>query len=381
MATPSEKPRIIVIDDSKLMRVSIRNVLKDEFHLTEAVDGEQGWTLLGSDPSLQVVITDAQMPGIDGYELIARIRASENPTLRAIPIVMITGADDQSARERALQAGATDFITKPFDKTQLLARTRALAKSDQTTRKLVQTSEALAEQGAIDPVTGVSSRRFFVERGAQELAFSTRRNQDLSVIALHVDGFTDFQTRQGQPQAEQLLLWVAKKLKDTLRTEDTLARIDGAMFAIIATGAGRLEGAVLCDRARKGLNNAPFSGENGGNITITASIGLVCLSFDKLDTIEALLALADQRAVRAHSEGGNRTIASNVPEKKIPAPTEVAPGIEAALQMVAARNIERLPPHFIGLMRRMLPLFEAADQRLQLGIGDALATIKKRLEK
>ncbi len=381
MSIPSEKPRIIVIDDSKLMRVSIRNVLKDEFHLTEAVDGEQGWALLGSDPSLQVVITDAQMPGIDGYELIARIRASENPALRAIPIVMITGADDQSARERALQAGATDFITKPFDKTQLLARTRALAKSDQTTRKLVQTSEALAEQGAIDPVTNVSSRRFFVERGAQELAFSTRRNQDLSVIALHVDGFTDFQTRQGQPQAEQLLLWVAKKLKDTLRTEDTLARIDGAMFAIIATGAGRLEGAVLCDRARKGLNSAPFTGEDGSNITITASIGLVCLSFDKLDTIEALLALADQRAARAHSEGGNRTIASNVPEKKIPAPTEVTPSIEAALQMVAARNIERLPPHFIGLMRRMLPLFEAADQRLQLGIGDALATIKKRLEK
>lgn len=380
MAEPAEKPHVIVIDDSKLMRVSIKNVLKDEFRLSEALDGEQGWAMLCGDASLQVVITDAQMPGIDGYELIARIRASENVTIRSIPIIMITGADDQSARERALQAGATDFITKPFDKTQLLARTRALAKSDQTTRKLVETSEALAEQGAIDPVTGISSRRFFVDRGAQELAFSTRRHQDLSVIALHVDRFADFQKLHGQTQAEQLLVWVAKKLKDTVRTEDTLARIDGAAFAIIATSAGRLEAAVLCERARKALNTLPFN-EGGISAPITVSIGLVCLSFDKLDNIEKFLALADQRALRAHNEGGNRTVASNVPEKKTPATTEAVPSIEAALQMVAVRNFDRLQPYFITLLRRLLPLFEAADQRLQLGLGDALATIKKRLEK
>jgi len=380
MIDSSEKPHIIVIDDSKLMRLSISNVLKEEFHLTEAVDGEQGWAMLCSDPALQLVITDAQMPGIDGLELIARIRASENAAIRSVPIIMITGAEDESARERALQAGATDFITKPFDKPQLLARSRALTKSDQTSRKLVQTSEALAEQGAIDPVTGISSRRFFIERGAQELAFSTRRNQDLSVIALHVDQFADFKNQHGQGLADQLLLWIAKKLKDILRTEDTLARIDGATFAIISAGAGRLEGATLCERARKVISAAPL-GESGTSTPVTLSIGLVCLSFDKLDNIEKFLELADQRAVRARSEGGNRAIASNLPDKKISEPVEPVPGIESALQMVAARNIDRLQPHFIALLRRMLPLFEAADQRLQLGIGEAIATIKNRLEK
>ena len=380
MAESADKPHVIVIDDSKLMRVSVKNVLKDEFHLVEAVDGEQGWDALCADPALQVVITDAQMPGIDGYELIARIRASDNPTIRAVPIIMITGADEESARERALQAGATDFITKPFDKTQLLARTRALAKSDQTTRKLAQTSEALAEQGAVDPVTGVSSRRFFVERGAQELAFSTRRNQDLSVIVLRVDQFAEVQRQQGQALAEKLLHWVAKNLKDTVRAEDTLARIDGATFAILATGTGRLEGAVLCDRARKALTAAPYA-EGAASIAITASVGLVCLSFDKLDTIEKFLELADQRVVRAQNEGGNRTVASNAAEMKPPAATGPAPGLDAALQILATRNLDRLQPYFITLMRRMLPLFEAADQRLQLGLGDALTTIRKRLEK
>ena len=380
MTEPSEKPHIIIIDDSKLMRVSISNVLKEEFHLTEAVDGEQGWVMLCNDPALQLVITDSQMPGIDGLELIARIRASESATIRSVPIIMITGAEDELARERALQTGATDFITKPFDKPQLLARTRALTKSDQTSRKLVQTSEALAEQGAVDPVTGVSSRRFFVERGAQELAFSTRRNQDLSVIALHVDQFVDFQKQHGQVQVDELLQWVARKLKDIVRTEDTLARMDGASFAIISAGAGRLEGATLCERARRALNAAPFA-EGGISTPVSASIGLVCLSFDKPDTIDKFLALADQRAARASSEGGNRAIASNLPEKRASEPVEPEPGIDSALQMVATHNFDRLQPHFITLLRRLLPLFEAADQRLQLGIGNALAIIKNRLEK
>lgn len=371
------RPRVIVIDDSKLMRVSIRNVLKDEFTLVEAESGEQGWDLLCADPTLQVVITDAQMPGIDGYELIARIRACDKAPLRSLPIIMITGADDETARERALKTGATDFITKPFDKIQLLARIRAHAKADNTTRQLAQTSETLAEQGGVDALTGISSRRFFIDRGTQDLAFSARRSQDLSVIALHVDRFVDLQKQLGAETANKVLVWVAKKLKETVRTEDTVARIDGATFAIIAGAAGRMEAAVLCERARKALNSAPWT-ESGQPIVVTGSLGLVCLSFDKLTSIEAFLTLAHQRAARAQADGGNRTVAANAPEKKS-AVAELPPGIESALQMVAARQLDRLQPHFLTLLRRLLPLFEAANGKLNLGIGEHLAAIKTKL--
>lgn len=380
MTTPTTRPRVIVIDDSKLMRVSIRNVLKDEFTLVEAESGERGWDLLCADPTLQVVITDAQMPGIDGYELIARIRACDTAPLRSLPIIMITGADDETARERALKAGATDFITKPFDKTQLLARIRAHANADNTTRKLAQTTETLAEQGAVDALTGISSRRYFIERGTQELAFSVRRNQDLSVVALHVDRYDDLLQQHGQAQADKILGWVAKKLKETVRTEDTVARIEGATFAIIAGAAGRLEAAVLCERARKALNGAPWT-DSGQSIVVTGSLGLVCLSYDKPANIEAFLMLANQRAARAGAAGGNRTVAAEAVEKRPAATPEPTPGIEAALQMVAARNTEKLHPHFIALLRRLLPLFEAANDKLNLGIGEHLAAIKSRLQK
>jgi diguanylate cyclase (GGDEF)-like protein len=380
MTTATERPRIIIIDDSKLMRVSLKNVLKDEFVIVEAENGEQGWELLLRDATLQVVITDAQMPLLDGYELIARVRASQATHLKEIPIIMITGADDQSARERALQTGATDFVTKPFDKTQLLARVRSHAKLDQTSRKLAETAEALAEQGAVDPLTNLSSRRNFIERGAQDLAAARRRNQDLSFIALHVDGFDAVVARHGKDTGDKVQTWVATKLKDMIRAEDTLARLDDARFAIVATGAGRLEGAVLCERARKAVSAAPFT-DGAVTVGVTLSLGLACHSFDKPDNAETFLAMADRRAARAQHEGGNKIIASDAAEKKAAPVVELAPNVDSALQLLASKNLDRLKPHFLTLMRRVLPLFEAAESHLKLGIGDAIATIKTRLEK
>jgi diguanylate cyclase (GGDEF)-like protein len=369
-----EKPRIIVVDDSKLMRVSLKNCLKDEFDIVETENGEQGWKTLTSDPTLQVVITDAQMPVLDGWELIARIRGSSLDHVREIPVIMITGADDETARERALAAGATDFVTKPFDKTQLLARTRTHAKLDQTTRKL-------AAEGAIDPVTNVNSRRYFSERGTQDLAFAKRRSQDVSVIVMRIDRYDAIRADHGEEVGTELLQWVARKIKETVRTEDTLARIEGASFAVIASGAGRLEGAVLCERARKAVIAAPFA-HGGGNIPVSLSLGLVCFGHDRPETIEKFLEIAEQRATRAQAEGGNRIVAADVAEKKPDSVVvELVPGVDSALQMIASKNVERLKPHFVTLLRRVLPLFEAADAHLKLGIGDALAAIRQKLAK
>ena len=122
------------------------------------------------------------MPHLDGYDLIARIRAHDDPRFQHIPVNMVTAADDEAARQRALELGATDCITKPFDKAQLLARVRAQARMDQTSRDLAETSEALIKHATDDALTGVRSRRYFLRRGEQDLAFASRHQQDLSVF-------------------------------------------------------------------------------------------------------------------------------------------------------------------------------------------------------
>ena len=90
--TTSEKPRILIIDDSRLVRVKLTNVLQDEFDISEAEDGESGWEKLLADDNIKVVLTDAGMPKLDGYGLIKRIRAHGESRVQEVPIIMITAA-------------------------------------------------------------------------------------------------------------------------------------------------------------------------------------------------------------------------------------------------------------------------------------------------
>ena len=116
----TERARVLVVDDSRVIRKAIGKVLGSEFELTEAEDGEAGWDTLTRDNRTEVVISDIQMPRLDGYGMICRIRAAEDPRLRDIPIIVITGAEDEITKERAYACGANDFILKPIDSAQLL---------------------------------------------------------------------------------------------------------------------------------------------------------------------------------------------------------------------------------------------------------------------
>ena len=125
------KPRVLVADDSRVIRKAVTKILGNDFELVEAEDGESAWDQLGKQDRVDVLMTDIEMPKLDGYGLICRVRAAEQSNLRDMPIIVITGAEDEVTRERAYACGATDFITKPIDSVQLLARARAHAKLDE----------------------------------------------------------------------------------------------------------------------------------------------------------------------------------------------------------------------------------------------------------
>jgi len=126
------RPWVLVVDDSRVVRKTIINTLGPSFNILEAGDGMAGWRMLRQNSRIEVVISDIQMPEMDGYNLICKVRGVEDPGLREIPIIVITSADDEITRERAYACGANDFILKPFNATQLLECVRAqLADSHQ----------------------------------------------------------------------------------------------------------------------------------------------------------------------------------------------------------------------------------------------------------
>ncbi len=119
-----EKPWVLIVDDSRVVRRTILNTLGPTFHILEAGDGAAGWRMLRQNSRVEVVISDIQMPEMDGYSLICKVRAVEDPALREIPIIVITSAEDEITRERAYACGANDFILKPFHADQLLSCVR-----------------------------------------------------------------------------------------------------------------------------------------------------------------------------------------------------------------------------------------------------------------
>src|SRR5690349_14858119 len=144
--------RVLVVDDSKVIRNAARKMLGAEFDVVIAEDGSEAWSILENDPAIQVVFTDLVMPGLNGYELLRDIRTAVDPRLRALPVIVVTGVDeDEVARVRALELGATDFVTKPFTSIDLLARARAHASHQRETTQL-------RAQTTLDQLTGLPNK-------------------------------------------------------------------------------------------------------------------------------------------------------------------------------------------------------------------------------
>jgi diguanylate cyclase (GGDEF)-like protein len=377
-AAPPTPPRVLIVDDSKVARTAIRTVLEGEFEVIEAEDGEQGWQALATNDSIRAVVTDANMPNLDGYGLISRIRGSPEVWIQNIPVVMVTGVEEKAARARALEAGVTDFFHKPVYKTVFLDKIRTHVRLGQATRKLIETSAALAEEGAIDPVTGINSRRYFLERVAQDLAYSKRHAQNLSIIFIEADGFEELARAGDDTITERLLIWLAHQLKETVRTEDTIARINDSRFAVTMVNSGRLEAAVLGDRLRKLITATDFI---HGDVPrrITVSLCLVSVGRDPIESVDDFLVIADRRLAQARGEGGNRMISSDSPETQMDeSMTELLSSLDALLQDVE-RNGDKLAPYLTELVERAVRILEVGNDNLGLDILDGIRYIKAKL--
>jgi two-component system cell cycle response regulator len=376
---PANRPRLLVVDDSRVMRKAIVKLAQEQFEVSEAEDGEEGWDKLVGDDRIQVVIADVLMPRLDGYALICRIRAAEQSRIRDVPVIVITGADDEQTRERAFACGANDFITKPIDGEQLLACALEQARLDQTARRLSAAAERLAGQTSVDPLTQLNSRRQFVQRGHQDLAAVRRRGDDLSLIRLDVDNFKAIYSEHGDDVGDRILVWLTKIMQAETRTEDTLARIGGSAFAIVTPGAGRLDAAVLCERLRKRVAAEPFRHQNV-TIPVTISVGLVTLGHDSGDTIEDLLALAEERVTAARAAGGDR-LSVGEPTENQGGETVIVeqPDVSTALEMLQRGDAGKLEPYLVELALTVLPLLELCNNKLDLQVDFELQALKDRL--
>jgi len=247
----STSTRILFVDDSKVILKTAQKILSAEFDVITAVDGDDAWKKLGLDPDVQVVFTDINMPGTDGFGLLKKVRSAEDPGMHAMPVILVTGADDdESARQLALERGATDFLNKKFMSTELLTRARAHSKYQ---RIAVQ----LRAQSMVDPQTGLANEQGFLVRLEQDIAYARRHGDELALVRVEIDDMATTLQHLGDAVVEQIVLQVANLIRKRIRVEDTAGRIGRGSFAISLPG-GHLGGieamaAFLHDQAAHAL--------------------------------------------------------------------------------------------------------------------------------
>lgn len=296
---------ILVIEDQETMRSAIiaalrHNSLATCFH--EAGDGIEGLKImLGI--KMDLVVCDVDMPRLDGFRFLALARAREE--LRDIPVILLTGKDDLTSKVRGLEEGASDYITKPFDNAELVARVRTHLRLKSLQDQLREANVRLREMSYADHLTGLYNRRYLMEMLDREFSRSRRTSHGLSLIILDVDNFKEINDQHGHQGGDTVLQDVAELFKAELRDYDTAVRFGGDEFVAVLPDTTSQTAVMVAERIRKALEGHPFHGKMRSR-RVTASLGVAIYPGIVDESVEGLIREADTALYRAKSQGRNQ---------------------------------------------------------------------------
>lgn len=296
------KPRVLIADDSRIVRATLIKHVQGMFEFKEAVDGEQAWEILLLDPNIRVLITDLTMPKLDGYGLLKRIRDSKIGRIRDIPVVVVSGSDEQEERDKVMAAGATDLITKGIGTAQLLSRLDILSKLVNTQREYESGLEVLVKRasGTQIQTAQLASPYALREQAETMLAQAIRLHKNFILLNVCI-GFRQKNTGDviSDFARDDVIQAIGQLLQGTIRQTDCVARTADAEFTVVTTSVNFDSARNFAERLCKAISSAKIL-ENQA-VSVVASCGLVSLcEFDlsvpnQIPTLNAIWDIANRR--------------------------------------------------------------------------------------
>ncbi|BCG48045.1 GGDEF/response regulator receiver domain protein [Citrifermentans bremense] len=302
---------VLVIDDSAAIREQVVRTLKDvglfEEYL-EARDGLEGFkTLIESRPDL--VICDVDMPRMDGYKFLQLV--ASRPELLGLPIIMLTGMMDFNSKIKGLEQGASDYLTKPFDAGELVARVKVQLKIKSLQDELKKANEQLKRLTNIDHLTNLFNRRYLSEILESEFFRARRNRENLSMVIIDIDYFKNVNDTYGHQNGDVVLASVAGLAQQMLRAYDSAARYGGEEFVLILPGTPLQGGEMVAERLRQSVLEFAFP-HPMEDLTLTISAGVAAYPSPLVENIDSLFRQADEALYRAKQAGRNRVERMNV---------------------------------------------------------------------
>lgn len=298
---PQDRFKILIVDDEAVNIDVLVGIFSPYYKIVAAKSGDQALRRLETPPLPDLILLDIVMPGMDGYEVCRRLKA--DPRTRDIPVIFITGKNDEEHEAKGFQAGAVDFITKPFSPVVGMARVK-------THLELKRRGDILEKLAGVDGLTGIPNRRTFDGVLESEWKRCQRHRDPIALLLLDVDFFKKFNDHYGHTEGDRVLRMVARVVAQaTPRTQDLAARYGGEEFVCVLPQTSVTGAAAVAARILEGLETlaiphaASLAAEH-----VTASIGVSGGVPAPDASPESLIARADKALYQAKAAGRNRMV-------------------------------------------------------------------------
>ena len=305
---------VLIADDSLVIRAVVRRGLEEEgYHVVEAVDGLDALEQCRR-RAPDVILLDIEMPGLDGYQVLAELKSDAG--LKDIPVVFLTSRGGMNDVVAGLRGGAHDYLKKPFEAEELLARVGAAIHVKQLQDELHQRNAELHRLSQADGLTGLFNRRYLDEELARRSNDSVRHQDPMSLLLFDVDHFKQINDTYGHPVGDLVLQTFAQRMSAGLRAGDIAGRWGGEEFLVILPRT-ELDGASeVAERIRSATARSPVTAA-GQNISVTVSGGC---ALGPGESTEALIFLADRCLYQAKAAGRNQIVTAALPEGSVTCP-------------------------------------------------------------
>jgi two-component system, cell cycle response regulator len=315
---------IAVVDDDAAIRRLVRLFLnRAGYTILECTTGAEARQALWNDP-WDLAILDRRLPDLDGVVLAHELKS--NPDFRARYVIMLTGEDDQDDKILGLELGADDYITKPFQAPELLARIRAGKRIVDLQKELIATNHRLELLSITDGLTKLNNHRYLQDELARAFEEAQRYSRPLSLAMIDIDFFKKINDTYGHAVGDDVLKRVAHLFTESVRSTDLVARYGGEEFAVMMPETTLDDGITFAEKIRSLIESTPLQTQ-AGPVQATVSIGVASVPYTKTHTSKELIVAADKALYRAKRAGRNQVQAER---RKDLTRTTTAPGTSTA---------------------------------------------------